>query len=73
MVFKVAFDENIGVILINSNNKEFFVSKSDRIAQLICERCEVAVPVELEMTPEEAQRFLEISRGANGFGSTGLK
>src|SRR5919109_680059 len=57
---------NVGVVLFNFGEENFFVHKGDRIAQLICEKIEYA---ELE----EVKNALSITeRGDEGFGSTRL-
>ncbi|XP_059472891.1 deoxyuridine 5'-triphosphate nucleotidohydrolase [Neocloeon triangulifer] len=56
---------NLGVVLFNHADEEFKVSKGDRIAQLICERC--IIPEILEVKSLE-----ETARGSAGFGSTGV-
>lgn len=57
---------NVGVILFNHGKEDFKVQAGDRIAQLILERIE---------TPEVVvvASLDETERGANGFGSTGLR
>lgn len=55
----------IAVILSNLGEKEFQVSKGDRIAQGIVEVIQVAEVVEVDDLDET-------NRGANGFGSTGV-
>lgn len=55
----------MGVILFNHSDVDFAVKAGDRIAQLILEKIVVAdVAVVDELT--------ETSRGAGGFGSTGV-
>ncbi|MES1914564.1 MAG: hypothetical protein MHM6MM_009695 [Cercozoa sp. M6MM] len=56
---------NVGVVLFNHSNEDFQVSKGDRVAQLILERC-VVCPV------DEVEELPETTRGAGGFGSTGV-
>lgn len=56
----------IGVILVNLSNTEFTVNDGERIAQLVVARYEQAVF-------EEVAELNETSRGAGGFGSTGVK
>ncbi|MFC4722926.1 dUTP diphosphatase [Geojedonia litorea] len=56
----------IGVILVNLSNEDFTIENGERIAQLVIakhERAEWA----------EANELSETSRGAGGFGSTGVK
>lgn len=56
----------IGVILVNLSNEEFVIENGERIAQLVIAKHE---RVEwLEVT-----ELSETSRGAGGFGSTGVK
>lgn len=56
----------IGVILINLSEEDFIVESGERIAQLVIAKHERA-----EWT--EVNNLTETSRGAGGFGSTGLK
>ena len=56
----------IGVILINLSNEAFTVENGERIAQLIIAKHERAEWAEVEA-------LNETSRGAGGFGSTGVK
>jgi len=56
----------VGVILINLSNEDFTVKNGDRVAQLVFARFEQAVW-------EESDELTESSRGAGGFGSTGVK
>lgn len=55
----------VGVILFNFSDKDFKINAGDRIAQLILERI---------VTPEVVQvDDLDVTtRGAGGFGSTGV-
>ena len=53
------------VVMFNHNDKEYRVSKGDRIAQGILERIIVPRVVEVD-------DFEDTKRGANGFGSTGV-
>ncbi|WP_299258988.1 dUTP diphosphatase [uncultured Aquimarina sp.] len=56
----------IGVILVNLSNEDFVIENGERVAQLVIakhERAEWNEVVELS----------ETSRGAGGFGSTGVK
>ncbi|XP_004526010.2 deoxyuridine 5'-triphosphate nucleotidohydrolase isoform X1 [Ceratitis capitata] len=57
---------NLGVVLFNHSDTNFEVMRGDRIAQLICER--IFYP-ELE----QVDRLDNTTRGAGGFGSTGVK
>ncbi|MCQ0112379.1 dUTP pyrophosphatase [Zhouia amylolytica] len=56
----------IGVILVNLSNEPFVVENGERVAQLVIAKHERAVW-------EEVQVLNETSRGAGGFGSTGVK
>lgn len=56
----------IGVILVNLSNENFTVNDGERIAQLVVAKHEQADFVEV-------QELNETSRGAGGFGSTGVK
>ena len=55
----------VGVILINLGEAPHTVRRGDRIAQLVFARVEA-------VTWEETEEPAESSRGAGGFGSTGL-
>lgn len=55
----------VGVVLINLGDQDFTVRRGDRIAQIIIGRVESAVW-------RETDTLTETSRGAAGFGSTGL-
>jgi len=55
----------IGVVLFNSGGMPFLYDAGDRIAQLIIERCWLMAPVEVEALDDT-------TRGAGGFGSTGI-
>ena len=58
---------NVGVILANHGQEAFNISRGDRIAQLICEKC-IIPDVEI------VQSFNSVAnneRGTKGFGSTG--
>ncbi|KYN04316.1 Deoxyuridine 5'-triphosphate nucleotidohydrolase [Cyphomyrmex costatus] len=57
---------NVGVVLFNHSNEDFEVVPGDRIAQLICEK--ITYP-----KIEEVDTLTDTSRGAEGFGSTGMK
>jgi len=57
---------NVGVILINHGNRDFQVTKGDKIAQLICEK--ICYP-----EIEEVTHLNDTLRGNNGFGSTDFK
>ncbi|MCR5861207.1 dUTP diphosphatase [Flavobacterium sp. J372] len=56
----------IGVILVNLSNEPFTVENGERIAQLVIAKHERAEWLEAEL-------LTETSRGAGGFGSTGVK
>ncbi len=56
----------IGVILVNLSNEDFTIEHGERIAQLVIAKHERAVW-------EEVEELEETSRGAGGFGSTGVK
>ena len=56
----------IGVILVNLSNETFVVENGERIAQLVIARHERA-------DWEVVEELTETSRGAGGFGSTGVK
>jgi len=55
---------NVGVLLFNFSNNDFFIKKGDRIAQLICEK--IFMPELLEITETTTTE-----RGTGGFVSTG--
>jgi dUTP pyrophosphatase len=55
----------IGVVLINHGSEPFEISRGARIAQFVVSRTEAIVL-------SEADELSGTSRGANGFGSTGL-
>ena len=56
----------IGVILVNLSNEDFTIENGERIAQLVIVKHERAEWFEVE-------ELTETSRGAGGFGSTGVK
>lgn len=56
----------IGVILVNLSSETFVIENGERIAQLIIARHERAEWIVVE-------ELTETSRGAGGFGSTGVK
>ena len=56
----------IGVILVNLSNEDFTIEDGERIAQLVIAKHERAEWVQVET-------LSETSRGAGGFGSTGVK
>ena len=57
---------DIGVILINHGNAPFEITDGERIAQLVIAKYERIVWVETDILDET-------ERGADGFGSTGVK
>jgi dUTP pyrophosphatase len=56
---------NVGVVLFNHGAEDLTIEKGDRIAQLILERIAIADVVEVD-------ELDDTSRGAGGFGSTGV-
>lgn len=56
----------IGVILVNLSNEEFTVQNGERVAQMVISRHE-------HITWKEVDTLEETSRGAGGFGSTGVQ
>ena len=64
-VIDSSYRGEIKIILINYGDVYFYVETGDKIAQLLIQ------PVALWM-PVEVDQLLETSRGANGFGSTGV-
>ena len=56
----------IGVILVNLSNEDFVIENGERIAQLVISKHERAEWIEVN-------ELSETSRGAGGFGSTGIK
>lgn len=56
---------NVGVILFNLSDQDFPIEAGDRVAQLILER--IATPEVVEVEDLD-----DTSRGAGGFGSTGI-
>lgn len=61
------FRSSLRVILINHGNTRFYVSKGDRVAQLVFEK--ILIPQGLEEVSIEELTATE--RGEGGFGSTG--
>lgn len=60
-----AYRGEIGIILINlGENDTFEISRGDKIAQLIIEKCHDVEWIDVEVLPES-------DRGTGGFGSTG--
>ena len=55
----------IGVILINLSNEDFIIENGERIAQLVIAEYQQAELIEVN-------ELSETSRGAGGFGSTGV-
>lgn len=56
----------LGVTLINHGKQAFTINRGDRIAQAVLARVERAELVEVKTLPQT-------KRGADGFGSTGIK
>ena len=56
---------NVGVVLFNHSEEDFVVTKGDRVAQLILESISMA-------SVEEVLELDDTTRGASGFGSTGI-
>lgn len=56
----------VGVILVNLSNEDFLIENGERVAQLVIAKHERAEWIEVE-------ELNETSRGAGGFGSTGVK
>ena len=56
---------NVGVILFNHADKDFAVTRGDRVAQLVLER--IATPEVVQVDDLD-----DSERGAGGFGSTGV-
>jgi dUTP pyrophosphatase len=56
---------DIGVILVNLSNDDFVIKDGERIAQLVIAKHE-------RVDWEEVEILSETSRGAGGFGSTGV-
>jgi dUTP pyrophosphatase len=57
---------DVGVILLNTSNKDFIIKKNDRIAQI------VLVPI-LKFKWDVVKEISETKRGEGGFNSTGTK
>jgi dUTP pyrophosphatase len=55
----------IGVILVNLSNEEFTIQNGERVAQMVISRHE-------HIIWKEVDSLEETSRGAGGFGSTGV-
>lgn len=63
------YRNQIGVILINTSNEEFYVEPGDRIAQIVLNQ----VP-QINWVPVDSQEALSSTdRGLGGFGSTNIK
>ena len=56
----------VGVILVNLSEEDFVIENGERIAQMVIARHE-------RVEWEESETLSETSRGAGGFGSTGVK
>ena len=56
---------NVGVVLFNHGEEDFAVRRGDRVAQLVLERISMAAA-------QEVQELSDTTRGAGGFGSTGV-
>ena len=56
----------IGVILVNLSNEDFIIENGERVAQLVIAKHERAEWIQVE-------EISDTSRGAGGFGSTGVK
>ncbi len=56
----------VKVLLVNLSDKEVFISKGDRIAQMV-----IAPVVQCQL--EEVTALSDTQRGEGGFGSTGVK
>ena len=56
----------VGVILINAGENDFTVARGDRIAQMVVQKL-----ADVELVA--AEQLSDTSRGAGGFGSTGVK
>ena len=59
------FSSNICIILFNFSNEDFYISKGDRVAQLIFEQIVIAPVVEVGDVSSTI-------RGDRGFGSSGI-
>jgi dUTP pyrophosphatase len=65
-VVDAGYRNEVGVILINFDDKPFEIKKGDRIAQLIIEKVD---PFKIE---EVKEFFTNTHRGMGGFGSSGV-
>jgi len=54
------------VVLLNTTEQYYYIDKGDKVAQLLIQ------PV-MQAEIEESQELSETSRGAGGFGSTGMR
>ena len=61
----------IKVVLINSSNKEYNVSRGDRIAQAIMEKNTILTNIYINDQIHTYCRVGDSERGSGGFGSTG--
>lgn len=57
----------IGVILMNTSKREFYLRRGDKIAQLVIQKVETA-----EFEVVDALTVDDTDRGTGGFGSTGI-
>ncbi|WP_197484155.1 dUTP diphosphatase [Halioglobus sp. HI00S01] len=64
-VIDIDYIGDIGVLLYNTTADPFEIGEGDRIAQLIVERCSY-------MDAEEVADLEDTTRGADGYGSTGV-
>ncbi|NQU18290.1 MAG: dUTP diphosphatase [Candidatus Saganbacteria bacterium] len=55
----------VGIILINLSKEDFVIKRGDRIAQMVINKIEQPILVEVE-------ELMETSRSTGGFGHTGL-
>ena len=56
----------VGVILINAGENDFTIARGDRIAQMVVQQLS-------DVQLVAAEQLSDTSRGAGGFGSTGVK
>ena len=56
----------VGVILINAGENDFSIARGDRIAQMVIQQLS-------DVQLVAAEQLSDTSRGAGGFGSTGVK
>ena len=65
-VIDADFRGGISVVLFNFSKRNFYVSRGERIAQLIVEKIHIPILEEVDT--------LEVTeRGTRGFGSTGMR